>query len=193
MALAETLRRVKGFLDATKEQAEAEANRRVYTYGLADLDNIYYDDINGFPARFIGGFGVTAVGGELSLVQLFNPAGSGIDAVVEQVLISSTTTTQSMQVRVNAAALETVTTQRNRRDFRSSSGGACLLRQGTEAVASGLPIGQFRILADTPYVLPLDLCLGPSNGVHIEAVTVNTAIQVNFWWREFTPQRRDRG
>lgn len=175
----------------TQDQALEEAQRRLYALNVGDLDSIYYDDIQSFPARGIGGFAVAAVAGQLPFVQLFSPANSGFDIELVDVAISSPTA-QTCDLRVNAAAIGAAGTELNRRDLRSSRGPGGEVRQGTEAVASGLVIARYLASTTQTLIVPLDMLCAPGTGIHIEGETVNTALRVTFRWRTWSPSRFSR-
>lgn len=187
------LERLKALLDTTKPVAEEEFLRRSYAVLIGDGDGIYYDPINGLPARAMGANTGVAAAGNFSFVQLWNPANSGIDAVVQDAWVQSVSTGQVVQVRANTAALgATGGGVAVRRDFRSLPAVTCSLRSGNEAAASGALCGWVYAPANTPVLLDLDICLGPQNGVHLEGDTANVALRVMFRWRENTPDRRRR-
>jgi len=127
------------------------------------------------------------IGGQLSRVQLFNPAGSGFLLTISSVIISSQAT-MSFRWNIETTAITTLSTNKVFRDgrltgttrpvgeIRSDTTLAAVVRAGQMQVQSNRP----QFLNDTNGVA----VLAPGTGLTFQGGTNNSDLVVAFNWRE---------
>lgn len=150
------------------------------------------DVIDGGKARTLGNVafaGFTyqgAVAAQCGRVQLWNPAGSGKNVVVEQVLTLAGGVATACHIKLNTAALTTLdqvgqskksggtaSVMELRRDSTATPSAAPML------LAAGMPASQL-----TPYKPVEPVVLIPGYGLLIYGTVVNTDIGASFEWYE---------
>jgi len=126
------------------------------------------------------------VAAQVSVGQLFNPAGSGVLCVLEEFSwdFSGTTT---LLAGIVTTALVTVGTKafRDSRQAIIAGQGACQVF-GSNSVATGLITPQLRIrgVADVAQTVRIPFVLSPGNGFQIESTGSNVIMRYYFAWRE---------
>lgn len=124
------------------------------------------------------------VAAQVSLVQLWNPVGSGKLAYVDQFEFTNLAATSRFELRQNAAALGAVIGQ-----FPKKIGGGASvmeLRGGTSAAPGGTVIRNYAAIVNEMVSVRLGapISVPEGNGVMIVGFTVNQLIIGNFDWRE---------
>ncbi|MEE8504494.1 MAG: hypothetical protein V3T26_08620 [candidate division NC10 bacterium] len=136
----------------------------------------------GGPAS--GGHRISAEAALKGHVQLFNPAGSGVNVHVDRV-IAGLLTAGLMRVTRFDTGLTTDSDVSEWADFRRTGSPVGQLRRQTNAANLGTPIGRLNVLGTTSFVIDFDhLILGEGNGVVLLADTVNVEISAYWFWRE---------
>lgn len=142
--------------------------------------------------RIFGGFGFGAAGGagNRSAVQLFNPATSGVIAIIEKVTyFSSATDTPSLTRSALPTGLTTGVGQGSR-DLRAAAVSSCLLKTSVNAGAVGgfilwegsVPAANNQV--DVIQTHNQELALLPGDNYTLFGGTLNQAVNVSFFWRE---------
>jgi hypothetical protein len=133
---------------------------------------------------FVGMVKVGASVGNFSLVQLFNPVGSGITIVVRAIIISAAATDLYTINRDNVARASL-----NRVGFNLDGNGADAVGQirfETPVGVVGSRLAQWRILANTSWIVSPDWMgkLNAGNGITINGETTNQEMLATFFWSE---------
>ncbi len=182
--IADLTRRVSRGYGLPVSQARALLGNPIFTIQLDDLRDEEASDV--FVVRpSWGTIGQEAVVGEFSHVQIFNPLGSGVLCVVEEVLLDSSAA-DFARIGRSDTALATAGTQQNFRDRRIRGAPACLLRRDTNAVQQVTSDIGFSIPASTTIRTGLDAILEPGRGLGFELITANLTLTVSVVWREET-------
>ena len=134
----------------------------------------------------IGGDSVAALAANFSHVQLFNPASSSVNLVIEKISVTAGAANALVDLRSLTSALTTLSNNISNKLFKAST-PVGEIRTQQNASALGILItplgatqeGLTEVFAGTlPFILP------PSNGVLIVPQTANQAITVKFEWVE---------
>jgi len=157
-------------------------------------------DVENVPAELLFlsgwklGFGSStqaAVALNVNHSQLFVPAGSELLCVVTSIYLRSSTA-QQLDITTSAAALTTLVADNRQRDSRSdfAEPATCQIRVVNQL---GLIVGiaQIFVEADVTYKMedPNGLwVMTPGSGIRIANNTVNTDLDVNYFWRERVAQ-----
>lgn len=148
--------------------------------------------------RFAQGANVAAAAANNSGFRIRNPAGSNVVAVIEKCVASEGandfTAFRFSSAGVTADLGTVLVPGINRLDPRSRNAATCIVSdQNTAVGVPALSANQFTVdanqhLASTPYspILTVnnEVLLMPGAGYQIEAVAVNTALNVFLEWRE---------
>lgn len=144
--------------------------------------------------RLACGQGQAAAGGAglNSYVVLWNPIGSKLVAVVEEVAIGPTATGfySLMQLANTATTIPAgaaASTNARSRDFRYEGTPMCQIFSGTDQatdLAGALTMFSLAQSANTYQPIKFPLVLGAGNYLIVRNVTANSALQVSFAWRE---------
>ncbi|MFQ6006122.1 MAG: hypothetical protein ACE5OQ_11525 [Woeseia sp.] len=133
---------------------------------------------------FVGRVVQTAVAGQFSRCQIFNPAGSGITLILDRIVVS-----YSSQVNFSIEHYDTeLTTDVGAWLSKALGGaaGACHLRRDTGTANQGTMLEFYYRSANNPeqieYKYPYMLDAG--EGLHVERAVANTELDVNFYGRE---------
>lgn len=125
-----------------------------------------------------------AVAANFSGVQLFNPAASGVLALIDQIVISSTSTQEAF---ITSVSLE-LTTDIGTWDANKlgASGGLSHLRAEAQGLVPGDVAMRVHIIADIPVVLrfeyPVQIPAG--NGLNVVSGIVNVPLVCSYIGRE---------
>jgi len=123
------------------------------------------------------------VAAQNTIVQLFNPAGSGVIVHADSCLITAVTA-DSIQVREHDTALTFLSALTGYRDRRLPGAPVAQCRTETNAVVPGAQRLAFDVPANEALLIPLDTFLGAGQGVTINMVTVNITLFVSWYWEE---------
>lgn len=148
--------------------------------------------INGELARvkagacFIGPVNQAGVAGQYSYTELWNPAGSGKNLILNKISAQCLTAAVSLYVARHNAALATLAGNGISK-ITSGGTGAAELRAGTNAVLVGAPMGYFAIAAasdskDFDFSEPL--IIQPGAGVLVNTLLFNVNLSATFQWIE---------
>lgn len=138
----------------------------------------------------VGRTEVAAVANQTSFVQLFNPSGSNVLIVIEQIAVGAGVAAFA-RVRSHAAALGATTGDENFRDLRRRGNTGPLvaeLRSGNQAAQlSGFALETARIVAST--YMPLfsaPIVVSPGTGISVQsdAPATGVGLEVFFRWSE---------
>lgn len=130
--------------------------------------------------------------GQYTSFILWNPAGSGILAVVTRIFnhlgAAATYVVRANATEPSGAGYASAASYRGLRDFRyapsPTAKPTCLLYYQTTASPAGINVlGQWRIGAGGE-IRDIDVVLPPGTGLSCENSTVNTEASVGFFWRE---------
>jgi len=120
---------------------------------------------------------------ELSHIQLFNPGGSGVLVVLDQILADASAQDLCDVVPFDTP-LTTEGTAKAFRDSRISGAPVAQLREQTNLTLLGTAIYTFTVPAAESFLLNLVWILEPGTGIHIALHTVNVALEGGFKWNE---------
>ncbi len=141
--------------------------------------------------RFIDGSSVTPAGGNVGHVQLFNPAGSNVVVIIDQVevVVGGATQVLGRYSTVELAASLVVGL-----DLLDGSRSAhARVQVLAAAAAAGTIAGDWSLEPRAPLPLPrIGVTLRPGHGFHFQAVTAATIVRANFRWRELVDTALDR-
>lgn len=143
----------------------------------------WYDEIRRGRA-FGGSTDIGPLAANFSEVQLFNPAASGVTAIVA-CAIATVGTLGITQLRTHNAALATdVMAGINLRS--GAPPGQCHVRSTNVAAADGTIVLQVSLLANTPYPFHHNWIaeLGEDEGVLVTTGAVNVRVIVSYLWIE---------
>jgi len=141
-----------------------------------------------------GGIGLAAPGAALMAeVQLFNPDGSNILIVVEEIEAGSATGTQLFEIRENTARLALQAgINKGPRDRRMASGAGEIWYNNANAAATGTRRYQSpAVLANTIWRYTPPWLLAKGDGMSVNPTAQNVAITVNFAYREVPVSPRE--
>lgn len=133
---------------------------------------------------FFGGTNLSGVAAEFSHIQIYNPAGSGVELLIDGAF-TSINVTSTVYLRYFDTELTTVSgfwfNQK-----RDGSFGVAVLRRQTDAAILGSRIFQWRSLANTPYTLvfPSPVLLPAATGLIFATGGVNVTLDGDFYGRE---------
>lgn len=135
-------------------------------------------------SSFIGGIYCGAVAGNYSMVQLWNPAGSGKNLVLAQTEYSCKTLC-GMYLAVHNAALTTLLGQPANK-LTGAAAGVGVTRVQNNAALLGTSILYFHVLASSPQILRLGdpMVITPGYGVQVMSDTLNVEVAASFEWYE---------
>ncbi len=143
----------------------------------------WLDEIRAGRAFSRGAFLGASVG-NVSMVQLFNPVGSGVNVIVRLLIVSVDATGFAQVYQYN-----TPLTNDSGAGVNLLSGGAAgqaHVRNQVNAVSLGTLLHNIPILANTPIIPVADwfMELGPGEGVHVHTALQNVGTSGNFQWLE---------
>lgn len=179
---AELVRRIFGDVDIVPPGINLEADRPEYEWLKR--------------ARLCAGFAVVAASvGNFSIVQLMNPAGSTVLAVVRLIFLSAPVAGGFNVDQTTIAQATLVAGQSQILDARSGLAGGgsvptCQIRTGIPAAIPGTPIGFFRVLANVSQPIEIPIVLMPGSSVYVRGAAANLAVDGTFYWmeRQFDPE-----
>jgi len=165
---------------------------------------VLVDDVTGpdvlstdYPRNCIGGNQVSAVATKYSLAAFNNPLGSGVDAYLDFAVVSVPSATV-VQLRLADHSAWTAGTK-YWTDLRVAGSPSCNPTGFAELVIPGDLVAIYRVIANTPTIIPLGMVLQPhgnnsptywkAKDVVILSQTVNQDIAVTWYWTE----RRQEG
>ena len=125
---------------ASPRELRVDSNQFVAKLLERDISD-YYDVLNG-ASHFSGSLGQTAVAGQYSAVQVFNPVGSGIVAVLRTALSSLSTTAGAVSIGDKIGSLATLVGN-GLNFYVGKSVSKCEIRRATDAVFANLQDGQW--------------------------------------------------
>lgn len=143
--------------------------------------------------RLVGGsMSIGGVAGEQSLNQLFNPAGSGIIAVITNVAYRIGAADASPAIwKRHDTALTTAVADFAFRDTRLGiTAPVCQMRTGSSVPAVGTPFGRAFTngaahgTASTYFFYDEPIVLTPGRGVLLETSGANQTLTSSFFWKE---------
>ncbi len=157
-------------------------------------------DVENVPAELLllagtrmglGGINIGATAANNNLIQLHNPAGTGILVTCTDVFIQSTTA-QAVNFNLSDVVLATNIATVEQRDSRIgvSAPTTAQVRRGIQVAATGAA-GVLQLEAATVLHLTSNrglFVLGPATNVIFSTTTVNTDLLVTFLWRERVAQ-----
>lgn len=149
------------------------------------------DTLEDFSARLAAGReGTGAVAGDFSLVQLLNPAGSGIVCRVTDVWMENRNGTDMALQFFDTGPLNTVSSELAWRDRRKSALSplpACIVSAETSLTDDGSN-ERFAIIAGVEdvatHVPNLNVTLNPGEGMIASSSVIFQAVRVGFFWEE---------
>lgn len=171
----------------------AETVQPVYQINPGDIINNvtqYADDWTTQNKAFTHGSVVGPVAAQVSFGQCFNPVGSGVIAFVDRVRISGTSVNDRYAIRQHNAAIGALVGAVNSVNrYIGQAPGGVQYRQGTAAAPGGSDILQVACLVNTltEFLFDPPMRLNEGQGVHVQAITVNTGVCYAFDWREVAP------
>ena len=130
---------------------------------------------------------VTAVVGETSRIQLFNPVSSGKLITVTLCIVSSDTPKEVRYARTSTPLLSGVGTELFRDTRLPATARPVGQIRSDTTVALTDANGRFRMLASTPIFLTDQnsvMVLSPGNGLEFGPQDTNEDLEVTFHWRE---------
>ena len=134
------------------------------------------------------GFGdeQNGVAGQKSHVQLFNPAGSGVNALVRLTMVARGTAGVVGLCFHDTALTTDVGAGINL--LRGGAAGACHVRKATDAADLGSQIFALRLQASASFEVTAEWLaeIGPGEGIHWRDGTVADTLTVGFLWAEVT-------
>lgn len=143
--------------------------------------------------RFAVNLSVTGGAAQTGAIQLRNPLGSNVLAVVEKVMITALTVADTPTLQrsgPNTADLTTVVGLTNNRvpDSRGRSTPTLIASTSTNATGTGLSMARasLAINANYDYIVGEDqeLPLLPDNAISIISNTAAAQLMTSWWWRE---------
>lgn len=135
---------------------------------------------------FIAGLGIASAAAQYPLIQLFNPAGSGKNVFINQLLIESRGTSGDIELtRQNTAIAAAVRQVRNKNtDFADSVSYLTSLSSAVlaQSLAGSILITGFNLTARGFGEVPLKepILLKPSQGIIVGGQEVATLVRANF-------------
>lgn len=136
----------------------------------------------GYLRTCIQGANQAAVALENGHIQLFNPASSGVDLLVDAMIVAQFTA-GDIRVLFHDTALASAVVALFR-DRRVTGRPVGQIRRTTNVGALGTQIFRTTIAAQDATIIPLDIILNPGSGVVVSNVTVNDNINANYYWTE---------
>jgi len=131
-------------------------------------------------------FAVTGVVAQNSAVRLRNPAGSGVVATIEHIILSGNMALELFYERNTIqAALATVlpTVARDTR-FPQLNASSLLSSQGNNIASSGEAWWSARAPAEAAVVTDIAMVVTPGHQIQLNTVTSNVSIRGTITWRE---------
>ncbi len=181
--LADIVRRVSRGYGIPTSEAERLLGRPIFSILIDDLRDEEATDV--FSQRpSYGSILSPATAAVNSRIQLFNPAGSGVIAVLNRVLIASDVLSAFQGSELDTPFGNQVVTKAFR-DRRITGNPACDIDHSEIGAAVGGAIKiNGRLAADIPVVVELDIILQAGQGFHFGLNTQNQLITGTFFWRE---------
>lgn len=169
-------------LGLSAQQASDFLDRLVPTVEVGDLTHFTESDTF-FERPAIYELGTGGVAAQVSSCQLFNPAGSGVDVLLElvHVLVENA---GNIDMRVHNTALTNLGTAKVFRDRRITGSPAAEPRAVTQVGAIGTLVGIVAVAAAPSEVLALDILLPPGTGFHLDHQTVDTDLTCTWFATE---------
>jgi len=180
---ADIIRRVSRGYDIPTSEALRLVGRPIFTIDLDSLIDEEASDVFVLRPSWATGF-QAAVGAEFSHVQLFNPIGSGVIGVVEEVWLE---VGAAMRIRVGNSdvALASVGAAAGFRDRRIAGAPAIVIAVDTNVANQVVTRADINIPDTTSFRLPPSgVVLSPGTGIGFEGLTVNISLQASVKWRE---------
>lgn len=137
---------------------------------------------------FIWGANAGPVAAQNSILQIFNPVGSGKIIYVDKIAVSDSTATDRIELRQhNAALVGLLQTGQFPKNILGVAGTA-QLRGGASAAGAGTVIDAKNCLVNaiTEWNFKAPLRLTEGEGIHVDNFTVNHLLLGSFEWRERT-------
>lgn len=126
-----------------------------------------------------------AVAAQSTYLQIFNPATSGVSVHADSVILTIVAAASTIQIRQFDTPLTTdIPLEKQYRDRRLPGTPVAQLRTQTSAASLGDIVGSMDLLADEAFIIPLDVFLGPGQGVQLVIETVNLLGQSTWFWEE---------
>jgi len=178
------VRRVGGIIGPGSKVAEALPE----LFPMIDVERVPGEllALGGTRIAF-GSEDLTAGGGLLTTIQLFNPADSGFLITCNSVLLAIAVT-GAIRWNITNTALTTLSTNSRFRDSRFSGVMRPVGQIRTDSIAGAVTrAGQLRILANTPLFLKPGngfAILAPGTGITFQQIGADARLIVNFNWRE---------
>jgi len=146
---------------------------------------LFGDDETADGEAFYSGSPAGPVAGQVSLVQLFNPAGSGKIVYVDAIDAGDSTATDRIELRENAAALGGLINT----GINKNGGGAvgvAQLRAGASAAPGGTVVHSKNCIINEmrEFGQKAPIRLPEGRGVFVVSFTANHLFLGNFQWRE---------
>jgi len=141
--------------------------------------------------KLLGGYYGLAAGGAgtYGKLQLWNPAGSGVLAVVEKFFITATANTSWYALFSQTLVSATSATLRSR-DTRAAVNPTCYLRYLVDASTPGNRLIGGDCTSGSPVILDIPMIVSPGYGFHIQ-LGANTTAYVAMLWRERVLERSE--
>ena len=142
------------------------------------------DFVSAQDGAYMQGANQAAVAGKYSHIQLLNPAGSGVVALVDRVEFS-TGAAGLIYFRYYDTGVTTLV-QAWEPTLRGGNAGISQVRQDTNAAVLGTRVVRAEVLADTMYsfIFRYPVILAAAEGCMVAADTANTALLASFYGRE---------
>lgn len=153
---------------------------------LANLEN-WWEYETQFSRPCVGRSNCSAVAGQYSQIQAWNPASSGVNMHLDTALIDSATAGIVQCRWYNTAFGNLTASGLEWRDRRQSGAPACQIRYTNNASIFGATadtIAAIYLPATETIPLPLDCLLKPGQGLNFAYSAVNVEHRVNLWWDE---------
>ena len=120
----------------------------------------------------------------ISIVQIFNPAGSGKTVIVDGILVSNTTTGAIALFFYDAALASLTGVWKNM--LRAGAASNTEMRKQAIGGALGTDFAAVENLANSNFLIPFEYpaILEPGEGIIASQGVVNTTMSATFWGRE---------
>jgi hypothetical protein len=136
----------------------------------------------GLERPFFGYEVFTGAAGQFAAIQCLNPATSGVDLIVDYVLVSGSAATL-VDFRLNTAVLANPTTKATQ--YRDTTPGQPLAQIRAESLAVGvLGAAQVRLPTQQQAIVPLDIRFLPGIALTFVSQVAANNLQVSFFGRE---------